>query len=321
MAGGSGGVNSWPDYMQYTHWWWLSDEKTDSAGQRAVGNTFNMDDDLTTARAANPYTGKAAYNPEDDLSVAEVAYQDYRDQVVALIPATDLATDLATVEGDYLQTAELPIPEDMDIESDVDEAVTAYESKLTPELMRSIGRFCASRQENNAVSGSGFTFGLMELERTHLDKVAEFRANIHTKFRETAFQFKATRDLKAMELKYAWLGAGLELLSKLRLSKVASYMDVLKAGGEIAKLGVVARKEQHDMDLALGAKSATYNLDLYAYGGNLLAAVSGGVYKTAGEMSDFSKVLSGVAATAGAIGSVKQGYNAINDIFGWPEWN
>jgi hypothetical protein len=274
-----------------------------------------MDDDLTTARAANPYTGKEAYNPEGDLGIAELAYEEYKTSANELAPSTDFAADVAVVEAEYLTAPTVTAPEDVDVDADVSQAANAYEIEITPELMRSIGRFAASRQEAGAVGGTGFTFGLAELERAHLEKIGSFRGKLHSELTKDAFQFKLSRDLKKMELevsigvednkqRYAWLVAASELLSKMRLAKLSAIETSGRIGMEIGKLGIVARKEQHDMNIALATKASTYNLDLYAYGGNLLASVSGGVYKTAGEMESWEKWLSGASSVAGIIGDI-----------------
>ena len=69
------GVASWPDYMQYFQALMLTGSDVDDADGTGAwrDGSFFLEQDLSTARAAAPYSGKSAYNPKEVINFRDMS--------------------------------------------------------------------------------------------------------------------------------------------------------------------------------------------------------------------------------------------------------
>lgn len=89
----------------------------------------------------------------------------------------------------------------------------------------------------------------------------------------------------------------------LRSNKRAMLESATRLANEIQRMGMVAEKEQHDTDILYSAKDVLWELDLYQYGANLLAAQSGGVTQTP-KMSGTQSLIADISSVFGMAGTV-----------------
>lgn len=98
---------------------------------------------------------------------------------------------------------------------------------------------------------------------------------------------------------------------------------LMKTTAELSRISIVAKKEQNDLNNEIAAKDAVWDLEVFQYGGNLLAAISGSSMATQ-KPSTVSSVIGGAmsgAAAGGSIGgpwgaAIGGGIGAIAGIFG-----
>jgi hypothetical protein len=96
------------------------------------------------------------------------------------------------------------------------------------------------------------------------------------------------------ELKYIGL--------KVEFAKIIAQYDA-----EFARIAIVAYKEQTDKQLEIDEKDARWDLGVYQYGGNFMAAIAGAastVQTTPGWQSQLGGVFSGIGAASSIIGGM-----------------
>jgi hypothetical protein len=76
---------------------------------------------------------------------------------------------------------------------------------------------------------------------------------------------------------YDLLMTGTEQMIKLMLQRVSWEEGYAKIFIEGKRIKIVAKKEQTDQDAKLDEEDALWDIEMFQYGGNLLAAIGGGV--------------------------------------------
>ena len=104
---------------------------------------------------------------------------------------------------------------------------------------------------------------------------------------------------------------GTEQLIKYLAQNISWHESFTRTVVESGRIKIVAKKEQKDMDNTIDINDALWDLEVFQYGANLLAAVSGGTTPTAGGINKPSAVASALGgafsgATVGA--QVSGGY-------------
>ena len=308
------GVASWPDYMQNFHSMLvlnLLPADLDDVADRS--GSFFLEQDLITARAATPYAGKSPFDPAEVLDNIVTALENYEDRVDDFGFADEWPNALATARSEIGKEAR-PVPidvEELDIDDAVDQGARAVENRITPEMLRASGRLAVGYHSANGVRSTGFLFGLSDLERVQADKITDFRDKAVTEAMLVSLRQTAQGNLEKQKMDFEGqalgyravmqysLASASELLRQ-SLAEISLHGDKVVKHSETGKIRIVAGKEQNDMDIALSVKDTTWNLDLYAYAGNFMAAISGSTYKTAGEASGWERVLSAVSGAASA---------------------
>lgn len=331
----SGGVNSWPDYMQYAQCLLFSGADADSfdgAGTWRNGSFF-LEQDLNSARSSNPYSGAAAFDPTLILADIQTKDEEFEDAVGSLSPEGNFEDFLQTSRRELssVDIIEADDVTDLDIDDEIDQQARAVENRITPEMLRSAGRLAVSYHQANGLRSTGFVFGLADLERAQADKVTDFRDKARGDALAIKLQYQAQGGLakqkadfegKALDYRaqtqYALAGA-VELLRQ-NLSKVTLTGDIVARRLDVGKTKIVAFKEQNDMGVMLDVKESTWDLDLYAYFGNFLASVSGSTYRTAGEASWWEKAISTALGAASLAPQIKSGLDWVKGLGDDDKW-
>ncbi len=87
-------------------------------------------------------------------------------------------------------------------------------------------------------------------------------------------------------------------------SKVTQKLEYAKLYTEMNRMAIVAKKEETDEQMQFDEHEARWKLDTFHYGGNLLAAISGGVGTSGAGAKRPSKA---VSALAGALSGAAAG--------------
>jgi len=223
--------------------------------------TSSMTDMMNIAFGADPYTGESAYDPDTELTSMLASVSDL-DTLVALLSS-----------GNTLDTVIADVLSDTRIDDAVDEYSLDLGDRLTSEVLP---RFESGMRDINAVVSSAFVVGRGIIEASQTRQVAKYSADLHMK----AFGDDALR-LIALKLEY---------------QKSLTHIAV-----EANRIKIVAKKEETDMNLDIDESAATWDLNVFQHGANLLASIGGGTYipnekKKSALSSALGGALSGAAA-------------------------
>jgi hypothetical protein len=242
-GGGSSGKVSWPSYLQDRHKGWLGEVEEGDVTMREA---------MHAAYGHSPYADLAPFDPTSEMA----AVQAKLDALHGKVGALDAASDYQTAQTAAIARAnELAGPET------IAPLVAAFEQEQRRELLRSMARLSAGYFDANAVSGSAYLFALAALESDHLHEVAKFSAEM---------QRQAWRD-RLVAITAATSEMLKSIFAKVELERAAAAMET-----EVARMRIVAMKEYFDDDAEFAIKDALWDLELFAYAGNLLGNVQGG---------------------------------------------
>jgi hypothetical protein len=241
--------------------------------------TISLVDAMNAAFGSSPFAGVTAYDPDADIATIMASVNDLDTLVTLLSTGTGLDALIAN------------ILDDTRIDDAVDEFSLDLGDRLTSEVLP---RFEGGMRDINAVVSSAFVLGRANIEASQTRQVAKYSADLHMK----AFGDDA---IKVIGL-------------KLDYQRLLTHMTV-----EANRIKIVAKKEEAETNMQLDESDASWDLEVFQHGGNLLAGIGGGVIpsnkkKKNAAASAIGGAMTGAAAGAmvGAeIGSVGSGYGAL----------
>jgi len=228
----------------------------------------SIDDVMNAALGNSPWTTQDAYDPDADI--------------VQMIAAPNVLQTLVTLlsTGTTLDTLISNVLDDTRIDNVVNEYAADLDARLISDVLP---RFNAGMRDINMVVSSAFVIGRANIEENQDRQVAKFSADIHNK----AASDDAIRII------------GL----KLEYQRVVSTMLV-----EAYRMKIVAKGEQNDTNMKIDEYDALWDLDVFTHGGNLLAAIGGGVQPRYRQPSTAQSMLGG-AMSGAAMGAMASGGN------------
>lgn len=262
-GGGSSGKVDYPEYMKTQHETWLTALNTD----------------ITTARAGDsPYTTAAAYDPTVPLAAMDTAVCAFNTVVDALNNESDWNSAMTQAK-----TTIDALISDTYINADVD----AFADKLDDQVDNiTIPKFQRGMQDINAVQTSAFALGEALIYGMRDRDVAKYTSDLRLKsslMRNELIAKGASEMLQA-------------LLTRADLEKAVAHYTL-----EYNRMYIVAKKDQIDQDYEYDELDAKWDLEMFQYGGNMLAAIAGaatsqGTPERSHTASAIGGALSGAAA-------------------------
>jgi len=226
--------------------------------------TSSMVDLMNSAVGNSPFTSEIAYDPDTELAGMLGEIADF-DSALALLSS---GTGLDTLMTNVLSTTR------------IDNDVTAFETLLDNRVTSTtLPRFQAGMRNINAVVSSAFVIGQALIEEGVDAEVAKYQSGLRMK----AFSDDSIRVI------------GL----KLDYQKALSQMYA-----EAYRVKIVAKKEEKDKNIEIDEADGKWDLEVYQYGANLLAAPGGGtaVNSVKGKSAVSSAIGGGLTgAAAGAL--------------------
>jgi len=292
-GGGSSGKVEYPAYMQTCHGLWL-----DAAGADVISTSVTAS--MNTALGNSPFTGLLAYAPDTDLATAEALIT-----ALTVLSPTTLLSDALT-QFAAVATAVDTIYSAVTVGSRIDAVKTAYSDMVDDEIsVKVLPKFRRGMQDINAVQTSSFVIGeaLIYAEKTRA--VAKFAADIELRAYD-----------KRGDLVVQLVGEQIKFMNaRLDFSKTVAHY-----GTEFTRIKVIAKKEESEANIELTEKDAEWDLRVYQYGSNVMAAISGAAAtvnkKPNSIMSALGGALSGVASGA-MLGSAVPGIGTgLGALFG-----
>ena len=275
-GGGGAGAVDYPDYMEAVHKDWL---EGDAASRLTAENVTAV---MSTAIGGSPFTGEVAYDPETSLDSVDTAVTGFNTLIDTLsheadwesaIDAVVAKIDAAVTSDDYI---------DADIAAYTDLIDDEYYDVVEP-------RFESGMRDINAVVSSAFVIGKSNLVAKKNRDVAKYSSELRLKM-----------NIQRNALIVGSAGTVLDSLMR----RVAFERDYASLITEAKRIRIVASKEQTDQDLLIAEADARWDLEVFQYGGNVLAAIGGGTVQPS--MPGMSK---GQSALSGAMAGAAMGAN------------
>lgn len=314
MGGSSGGGGSgkigYPDYVEAVHYDWLN-----SSGAGVVIDD-SMVEVMNAALGASPFAAAVAYDPDADITEITDGLTDL-ETIIATFAA---ASYVDTLVDAVINSPSATIPSAV-TEADITADVAAHEAQLEDlkddRLTGNVlPRFEAGMRDINAVLSSAFVLGRALIE-TEADQEVTREASLHGSrlriaTKPTSAQV-AELDLKkdALQLQESQLE-----LSKNEIELRKDEMEMKEATQavefqrvlsqlivEAYRIKIVAKKEEADVNVEYDVADARWDLEVFQYGANLLAAPGGGTAVPTGKKTTAGSVIGGglSGAAAGAM--------------------
>ena len=266
-GGGSSGAVSYPAYMETKHSTWLD--------EMAVLIT-------TATSGGSPFSAEAAYDPVTKITAMDGAVLTFKTAVEALdydgdweagIDAAQTKLDAAVFDDTYINAD-----------------IVAFQNLLEDDIANVIlPQFQTGMRDVNAVYSSAFIMGEADIYAKKTKEVTKYGTDLRVKF-------NLQRNDAIIHCTNTMLQ---NLIKRVELSQAVSHQTI-----EANRMGIVAFKEQTDQDFNIIDLDARWDMDVYQYGTNLLAGISGGTVSPGGDaqMSKGQSALSG-AFSGAAIGA------------------
>jgi hypothetical protein len=278
-GGGSSGAVSYPAYLETVHSEWINDAGADILTQ-------SLADTMNSAFGNSPWTGLTAYDPSADITAYDTVMTAYKVILAGIIDTTDWS-DLYTHAKNTIDNA-------VDITADV----TAFSDILDDEITtKTLPRFKRGMQDINAVVSSAFVIGEAIIEGFRDRDVAKYTSAL-------------------MLNNHSLIMTGTEQMMRLMLQRIGWEENYVKMYIEGKRIKIVAKKEQTDQDAKIDEEDALWDMEVFQYGGNLLAAIGGGVSTPNTKQPSRSQSMLGGALSGAAAGAMISGGNPIGAIAG-----
>lgn len=262
-GGGGAGIVDYPDYMKDVH-----NDLLDNTGVDTVSSS--LIDIINVALGSSPFATAIAYDPDTDIAAWETAITSHD----ALLAAITETTDWATL---YTQA-------DTTIQSAIDADVAAFADEQDDQLTTVVlPRFNSGMRDINAVVSSAFVVGQALIEGFRDRDVARHSSKLRVSKMQMSLE-------------------GTDQMLRLLLSKYAWEESYVRMVVESRRIKIVAKSEEAEANLEIDEADATWDLELFQHGANLLAGIGGGTM-----VSQKNKRSRGASAIGGAMSGAAAG--------------
>lgn len=262
-GGGTSGQVDYPSYMKTQHETWMNE----------LAALIN-----TATAGGSPFAGDSAFDPGTQI-------QDMMDEVCWF---NDLVHNLDW-QADWESAADVAKDkvDDWIDTSYVTTSVNAYSDDLGDDIANEvIPKFESGMLDVNAVYSSAFVVGEAIIYAKRTKEVAKYDADLRMRLH-----------IMRGELLGKSVDALMANLARLLTSAQASAHYAVEGN----RISIVAEKEKVDQDLLIEDKDARWDMDVYQYGANMLAAIGGGTANPGGmEGSKTTSALGGALSGAAA---------------------
>lgn len=349
-GGGSSGQISYPSYMETIHEAWLGssgDVSLDLTSAIAAAHSNSPFDSVTAFDPATPLsnmatavttlttaitnfdTDIAAFDTDIDTLDGNIDDYDtivntFDTMIAALVGGAGWSSGMsaakASIDG-YIDSGYI----DDAVDGHSDYLKDEYDNNVIPE-------FESGMRDINAVMNSSFVLGRAYIVAMRARDVAKYRSDLSLSLHKqrndlivAAAQIyvndvlgiaglrgeavKYTRDATVLRKELAELRHKVVSLDKdsTSFSKDVAMLDI-----EVNRLNIVANKEEADQNLAIDERDARWDLEVFSYGANMMAAIAGGTSSISPDQPSQTQSAIGGALAGAAIGAqVGGGYGAI----------
>jgi len=262
-GGGSSGAVSHSAYLEAAHYDWLNSTGADTIEK-------SITEVMDSALGSSPWTGLTAYNPDVDILAYETALADFLTILSGLSDTVDWATLYAQAGTTLDGAGEVALLAD----------AAAFSAILDDNINTvTLPRFRRGMQDIDAVVSSAFPIGEAVIEAFKDRDVAKYLSSLRLSMNDKKIQ--ATEQMVQMMAR--------------RIAWQESYARMVVEGNRIK---IVAKKEETDQNATIDEADAKWDLEVFQFGANVMAASAGGTSGTG---------IRGVSKTQSAIGGAMMG--------------
>lgn len=247
-------------------------------------------------------------------------------QLAASFPTLTITTDVAAIHTaersaiDSAMTAALAAAATAVAGSPVAALVTAFAARARSQYLKAMARHASSMADIGAVNSSAFVFGLASIDNELLNDTNLYHAGLDMEvykqyfsiymqtfgetFKSHIASYAAIKQMREGH-KDAFIMSGAGDLSRMYMGRINSNINMTQLQAEVNRIRYVAQSEKARDQLSIDVHDATWDFDLFTYGGNLLAA-AGGAAMMPPKMSKAQSALGG-AATGASVGAAVGG--------------
>lgn len=276
-SGGGGGTQGsvrWPTYFETWHGQLIDDAQTDELNSSMVA-------EMNTALGVggNPFTDAVAYNPSTAITAMQANIDSWQTTLSAISPSTMWHDNMVVAKAAY--------DDHVFSTTKIAAAETAFNNILDAEYADSdLPRFQRGMQDLNAVMSSAYVTGKALMDAKIVLKKAQFSAELRLQSYKDETNFVAQ---SAGPVNQFYIGFN------------DLFHRVLTTQLEVRRYEIVAQKEATDQNLKIEEAEATWGMDVFLKGANVLAAGQGGVtHPTAKAASMLQSALGGAMSGAAA---------------------
>lgn len=214
------------------------------------GNPWTSESSFDPTAALTPTAGSPLANMRDEHSSAET-----------LIDGIDPDGASGTY-SDLMGRAQSEVDSIINPSSSshVTNAVSAFEARQVLSYRRAVARFAGGMSDLNAVHSSQFVIGMALLESDMQRAVDVFEADMRI----------------AMDRQHnaAYMQAASQII-QLYSMKLTGATNLVGLQNEISKTEIVAKSDQIQQQLSIDEHDALWDLQVFQFGGNMLASIAG----------------------------------------------
>lgn len=269
-SGSGGGGAAAPDHLLRLQFDWLCREGDE---WQSLENMHQTMSGLINSSfgAGNPFSGASAYDGQAEFSAMDNMLRRFQQQV-DLMDFDNSIVDDAVADTDFedLDAPEVGKPE-------FAEAVLAYDQVQSENLLQNVlPRFSLDARDANATNGSAYVLGKALLHRSHQRDIAAYSGELHTKFALGKLDYKTKWEL-------AKLVGRVDIRTKKYLFRYDNagwartvQSQLMHYGVEIERMKLTRKAEEQAQNINYRDAEFRVPFEAYQFGGNLMAAVSGG---------------------------------------------
>jgi hypothetical protein len=273
-GGGSSGTSDFPDYMKAAHGGWLDDNGADTL-------TNSVTALIEAAHGSSPYTGETAYAPDSDITAFLLELTEFDTVVDALSEETDWTSFMGTATSEIDDN----VISDASLDAEIAANDAIIDDRITAEILP---RFQAGMRDINAVISSSFVVGKAVIESFAQRDKDKFAGDL----RLAGYGQRNEMIMRGGKDIISLLGLRLEFLKQVAHVTTEDY-----------RIKAVLKKEELQEQLDIDERDGKWDLEMFAYGNNVLASISGAAIGTGKETNKLQSAVGG-ALVGGAAAAV-----------------
>lgn len=258
-AGGGGTAFNTYDDTVLNQWYGWIKGTTDSATYVGDLNVADAMLNASSAYGGSPFELVAAIDPSDDLASVKSALDDYEGAV------SDYSGD--TVE-DALDSAKAWADDNLRDDAAIEDVVELADLRSRRAMLRNMTSAACGLRDIRGVMSTQFGAAMVLAGNEHASHVANF---------EVQLRLASEREWRNYIVSIG------EMMHNAELAKINALANVVVGHTDYLKVSVAMRQDQQAIDIDYEVKDALWDLELFNYGGNILAALAGAAVQPRGQ--------------------------------------